>query len=99
MHPVDGDDLVVLLLRLLRGTGEALHLQGGADVWSTGDTSYSELVLQLSDLRLHGLQLLVLLLPLGRRPSRVGQLRQAVQGVLQLPHLPRKIINLQGQAR
>lgn len=32
MHPVDRDDLVVLLLRLLRGTVEVLHIKGGAEV-------------------------------------------------------------------
>lgn len=41
---------------------------------STWDMSYSQLVLQLFDLCLHRLQLLVLLLSLGRRSSRVGEL-------------------------
>lgn len=94
MHPVDGDDLVVLLLRLLRGTADRLKVEPTSEpcAW---DSSYSELVLQLFDLRLQALQLLALLLPLGRRSSGVGELRQAVQGVLQLPHLPGKIVNLQ----
>lgn len=58
--------------------------------------SYSELVLQLFDLLLHGLQLLVLLQPLGGGAGGEGELGQAVQGLLQLGHLPRQVIYLSG---
>lgn len=51
--------------------------------------SYSQLILELFDLLLQRLHLLVLLLlPLGGRSSGVGELRQTVQGVFELHHLP-----------
>lgn len=57
---------------------------------------YAELVLQLFDLLLHRLQLLVLLQPLGRRACGEGELRQAVERLLQLGHLPRQVVYLWG---